>query len=227
MMDDYDYIIWHMEESEEELRSQLSHPEYYADQVAKLKPGSKRLKEVLAVRCALKVLFYGEEQQVCYDASGAPSLPNGPFLSISHTADYAAVCVSPDPVGIDIERIGTRVQRVVSQFLKEEELVLLQMVSNVTDSSVLPLPDVEPFSLALHLAWSAKEAIYKVLGHDYFDLKQLVSVVYIDWHHQSLWLLVEGKPTPWRVKFICHPDYVFCLVRSQDESSTGFLPFSL
>ena len=51
-MNNFDYIIWRINESEEELRAQLEHPELFADKVKNLKPGSKRLLEVLAVRCA-------------------------------------------------------------------------------------------------------------------------------------------------------------------------------
>ena len=69
-MNNFDYIIWRINESEEELRAQLEHPELFADKVKNLKPGSKRLLEVLAVRCALKALFYGEEQEVLYDEHG-------------------------------------------------------------------------------------------------------------------------------------------------------------
>ena len=218
-MEQNDYIIWRINESEEELRAQLSRPELYADKVKNLKPGSKRLLEVLAVRCALRALFYGEEQEVLYDERGAPSLANGPFLSISHTQGFAAVCVSPSPVGIDIERLGNRVQRVVSQFLKEDEVVVLQMEAN---QAVLtrpwPLP-CDAFALALHLAWSAKEAIYKVLGHDYYDLKQLVSVLHIDWSIKVLWLRVQGWDAPWRVKFDCNEEYVLCIVEKKGASA--------
>ena len=214
-MNNFDYIIWRINESEEELRAQLEHPELFADKVKNLKPGSKRLLEVLAVRCALKALFYGEEQEVLYDEHGAPSLPNGPRLSISHTQGFAAVCVSPAAVGIDIERLGNRVQRVVSQFLKEDEVVVLQMEANqAAQTCPWPLP-CHGFNLALHLAWSAKEAAYKVLGHDYYDLKQLVSVLHIDWNIKVLWLRVQGWEAPWRVKFDCNPEYVFCIVQGK------------
>lgn len=211
-MNNYDYIIWHINESEDELRAQLEHPEYYAEKVKNLKPGGKRLMEVLAVRCALKVLFNGEEQQVHYDEFGAPALSCGNYISISHTSGYAAVCVSPHPVGIDIERIGQRVQRVVSKFLKNEELVVLQMETNQQDLAASSSYQGDMLTLALHLAWSAKEAIYKVLGHDYYDLKELVSLLHIDWQNKVLWLRVEGKERPWRVKFDYNADYVFCLV---------------
>ena len=113
-----DYIIWKITETEEELRSQLLHPEYFADKVVNLKPGSKRLLEILAVRRAMKELFYGEEREVLYTPEGAPYLAEGPYISISHTMGYVAVITDQRPVSIDIERRGTKVQKVVNMFLK-------------------------------------------------------------------------------------------------------------
>ena len=55
-----DYIIWKIDETEDELRNSLSHPEYFAAKIANLKSGSRRLLEVLAVRRAIKELFFGE-----------------------------------------------------------------------------------------------------------------------------------------------------------------------
>lgn len=197
-----DYIIWKITEAEDELRFSLSHPEYFAEKIANLKPGSRRLLEVLAVRRALKELFYGEEQQVSYDEHGKPSLPDGkPFISISHTQDYAAVITSDVPVGIDIERIGNRVQKVVSHFLKEEELVTLSMYSEQVP--------------ALHLAWSAKEAAFKILGQKYYDLQHLTTVTGLDTTNKTLLLAVNDRPQPLIVHYDHTEDYVLAWV--QDE----------
>jgi 4'-phosphopantetheinyl transferase EntD len=253
-----DYIIWKMTETEEELRSQLQHPELFADKVSNLKPGSKRMLEVLTVRRALKELFYGVEQQVLYTPDGAPYLAEGPYISISHTMGYAAVITADRPVSIDIERRGTRVQRVIHQFLKDEELFILQLSAGTANLSVDPtipasslhpsatgidpsvsginpsVSDINPsatgitsqadtqadaqadtqadifYSLALHLAWSAKETAYKLLGHDYYDLKRLTTVRHIDWASHLLILGVEGREAPLPIHFDYHPDYVLC-----------------
>ncbi len=194
-----DYIIWNINETEEELRQSLSHPEYFAEKIATLKPGSRRLLEVLAVRRALKELFYGEEQQVIYDEHGKPSLAAGrPYISISHTQGYAAVISSEVPVGIDIERIGNRVEKVVSHFLKQEELVTLALYS-----------DTVP---ALHLAWSAKEAAFKILGQEYYDLQHLTTVSHINVAQKTLLLNVEGRQTPLVVHYDYTEEYVVAWV---------------
>lgn len=198
-----DYIIWNINETEEELRASLSHPEYFAEKIANLKPSSRRLLEVLAVRRALKELFYGEEQQVVYDEHGKPSLKavegkKVPYISISHTQGYAAVISSEVPVGIDIERIGNRVEKVTSHFLKQEELVTLALYT-----------DVVP---ALHLAWSAKEAAFKILGQSYYDLQHLTTISHINVAHKTLLLNVEGRLHPLTVHFDYTEEYVLAWV---------------
>lgn len=209
-----DYIVWKISETEDELRKNLSHPEYYADKVANLKPGSRRLLEVLAVRRALKELFYGKEQWVVYDEHGRPSLrkeeiaiPDDvnrrenepPYISISHTDGYAAVISSKVPVGIDIERIGKRVERVVSHFLQPQELVTL---SHYEDQ----LP-------TLHLAWSAKEAAFKILGQAYYDLQHLTTVTNIDIARKTLILNVKERTKPLIIHYDHTEDYVLAWVQ--------------
>lgn len=196
-------LIRAITESEDQLRAQLQHPEYFAEKTAGLRSGSRRLREVLATRVMLKELFGGQEQRVTYDAHGAPSLAPTPgvthHLSISHTDGYAAVLLSTtSPVGVDIERRGPRVKRVVSHFLKPEEVELLQRLS----------ADEEQFVLSLHLAWSAKEAAYKVLGPAYYDLQRLTTLTSLDWRQYTLSLSVTNVTEPLRMSFSFTDDYV-------------------
>ena len=255
-----DYIIWNINETEEELRKSLSYPEYFAEKIANLKPGSRRLLEVLAVRRAMKELFYGEEQEVVYDEHGKPSLKAGkPYISISHTHGYAAVISSDVPVGIDIERLGNRVEKVVSHFLKPEELVTLALYSDTIPSlrslpsyrKVSPVflrslpsckkvsPDflrslpscrkVSPDSLQslpaskkvsslfLHVAWSAKEAAFKILGQEYYDLQHLTTISYVDIAQKTMLLNVKGRRRPLIVHYDYTEDYVLAWVQDDRD----------
>lgn len=199
-----DYIVWHITESEQELRDSLQHPDYFAAKTAPLKPGSHRMLEVLAVRRAMKELFYGEEQQVVYDRHGRPSLAgSGPFISISHTSGYVAVIASERPVGIDIERRASRVVRVANRFLQPAELARL---------SLLAAQDDERLLLFLHLCWSAKEAAFKVLGQAYHDLQHLTTVTMVSLATRCLTLAVEGSEQPLSVRFDVTDDYVLTWV---------------
>lgn len=198
-----DYIVWKITESEEELRASLSHPEYFEAKIRNLKPGSRRMMEILSVRRALKELMYGEEKRIVYDRYGKPSIdePDAPFISFSHTKQYVAVITSDVPVGIDIERRGDRVQRVVPQFLTPDEVTVLSLT-----------PDID---LAFHLAWSGKESAFKVLGQSFYDLKKLTSIVCVDMERKLILLHVEGRELPMRIHFDFTEDYVLTWV--QDE----------
>lgn len=182
--------------SAEPLLQQLTRPELFAAKVERLKPESRRLREILTTRVLLKQML-GQEVEVLYDVEGRPALA-APFvhlyLSISHTDGYAAVILEEKPCGIDIERRGNRVQKVVSHFLTPDEEALL---SGHTDPQ-----------LALHLAWSAKESAFKVLGKDYYDLQNLTSVIAIDEQSHVLTLSVVGRDNPLSIHYAVHPDYV-------------------
>lgn len=191
---DVDYIVWRIDETEAQLEASLSHPERYADKVKNLRPGSRRRLEVLAVRRALKELMNGEEPQVCYTSNGAPFLDGGPCLSISHTDGYVAVITADRPVGIDIERRGDRVERVVSHFLQPAEVAMAALMPDKT--------------LALHLCWSAKEVAFKLLGSAYFDLQHLTSVQHIDPVRRTLILSAEGRHDPLNMYYDYTDDYV-------------------
>lgn len=198
-MQPVEYLIWPIDDSAETMLGQLEHPEYVAEKIAPLKPGSRRLREVLATRCALKHLL-GFEPVITYDPHGAPMMTDGRHqLSISHTEGYVAVRVSQQaPVGIDIERRGRRVQRVASHFVHPDEHDLLCLLS----------PDEETYQLVLHLTWSAKEAAFKVLGPDYYDLQHLTQVIRLDWAERTLLLHVERRPEPMQMHFDYTDEYV-------------------
>ena len=201
-----DYIVWKITETEEELRASLSHPEYFEAKIRNLKPGSRRLMEILSVRRALKELMYGEEKRIVYDRYGKPSIdePNAPYISFSHTKQYVAVIASDVPVGIDIERRGDRVQRVVPQFLTPDEVTVLSLT-----------PDID---LAFHLAWSGKESAFKVLGQSFYDLKKLTSIVCVDMERKLILLHVEGRELPMRIHFDFTEDYVLTWVQDEVDS---------
>ncbi len=201
-----DYIVWKITETEEELRASLSHPEYFEAKIRNLKPGSRRLMEILSVRRALKELMYGEEKRIVYDRYGKPSIdePDAPFISFSHTKQYVAVITSDVPVGIDIERRGDRVQRVVPQFLTPDEVTVLSLT-----------PDID---LAFHLAWSGKESAFKVLGQSFYDLKKLTSIMCVDMERKLILLHVEGRELLMRIHFDFTEDYVLTWVQDEVDS---------
>lgn len=95
---------------------------------------------------------------VDYHPSGSPFLTgDSRHISISHTKGYAAVIVSTERTGIDIERYSDRVARVAPRFMHSDE-------------QALPYLGTDVWSLLLH--WSAKETLYKFLDTEGTDLKE-------------------------------------------------------
>jgi phosphopantetheine--protein transferase-like protein len=86
------------------------------------------------------------------DAHGKPYLVNLPYhISLSHSFDYAAVMISKKaPVGIDIEQIQQKVERIAPRFLNPGELAAAMQDTHRVK--------------ALYAYWCAKEAVYKCYG---------------------------------------------------------------
>lgn len=131
---------------------------------------SKRERERQTERRLIEYLF-GEEEELLHDEKGKPYLKHSSIkISISHTDDYLCLALSSTgDIGIDIEKITPRLERVKSMFLTEKEIEQLPKDS----------------LLALALCWSAKEAMYKLVGqtagaygeHVILDMEQINGVL--------------------------------------------------
>lgn len=144
--------LWKMDESEEQL---LSRYPYMASPLAGIKSETRRRERLTA--CALLETLTGNGQpQIGHDKSGKPDIDNG-SISISHTRGYCALLYSPEAhrrLGIDIEWTSSRVERVTSYFMRDDE---------------------EAATLADKLLnWSAKETCYKYFSEQdlkYFEMR--------------------------------------------------------
>ena len=139
--------IWHITESPEELYTQLATTRYDAQLSVITNPA--RSAEWLAVRLLVKALF-GSDCEVAYYPTGRPYLKGHTArISISHTRGYAAVAYhSHTAIGLDIEHISSRVERIASRFTSPEEASYIA-------------PHDESDRLMFHLInWSAKETLY-------------------------------------------------------------------
>ena len=150
--DDTEFALWRIEEEEHELYNQL---QLNADEQAyynKLNK-SKRHLHWLGTRVLLRKMLKTDEYIDCkVDAHGKPYLVNLPYhISLSHSFDYAAVMISRSrPVGIDIEQIKEKVERIAEKFLGPQEMAFIT-------------PDEHRIQ-QLYVCWCAKEAVYKCYG---------------------------------------------------------------
>ncbi|HSZ71294.1 MAG TPA: 4'-phosphopantetheinyl transferase superfamily protein [Cytophagaceae bacterium] len=156
--------IWLISESLEELLNiasvyiqGITIPEY-------INHPSKQI-EWLASRLALK--FCCDLMHIPYHGTsrtdtGQPLLiGNKAHISISHSVDFAAILLdTQQKVGIDIEKISTKVEKVANKYLREEEK--------------------ESTHERLTLKWCIKEAVYKVSDHENLSLKDDIQILEIN-----------------------------------------------
>ena len=158
--------IWKIEESKEDLLlliderlHEISKPKNVHDSVG---------KHWLASRALLLQLFDKQKVEVHKDMNNKPSLviDSKPyFIAITHSYEYAAVMISDiHEVGLDLERIDTRIGRVANKFINEEEQTYISKVSP---------EDLNQFQTII---WSAKETMYKIYGKKELDFKKHMNV---------------------------------------------------
>jgi 4'-phosphopantetheinyl transferase len=145
------FAIWKIEESPDELLAQLQLKEHEKSYLESL-VSDKRNMHWLSTRVLLRKMMDTEEYIDCrVDESGKPYLTNFPhFISLSHSYDYAAVMVSKNKaVGIDIELIKDKIDRIANKFMTDKELQFIDENQRIEH---------------LYVCWCAKEAIYKLHG---------------------------------------------------------------
>ena len=85
-----------------------------------------------------------------YNEHGAPSLPGGPYFSLSHSKRGIAVAISDEPIGIDIEAIRPLSEGLVQKAMNPQEQAQIAAAAN---------PAQEFIRL-----WTRKEAYVKMQG---------------------------------------------------------------
>ena len=136
--------VWKISESEIDLAKGLELSKEALARFSQRRNTGNR-KEYLAVRQLLKI--YNINPLIHqYDKNGAPYLTDGRYLSISHTKDVAAIAISSQPVGIDLELYQEKIIRIAPRFLHLKESLDLNKNKNIHYLSQI---------------WTAKEALYK------------------------------------------------------------------
>ncbi|MDR0371000.1 MAG: 4'-phosphopantetheinyl transferase superfamily protein [Prevotellaceae bacterium] len=202
--DDARILIWKITESEDELYQQLKNEEEKR-QFSSLN-SEKRRKEFLGVRIALQTLL-GREIQIGYTHEGKPYLPDGSYrISISHSREWIAVMVHPVlEVGIDIEIQKQTVLRVYKKFLHETEIARFAGEQ-----------DEEKRRIRFQLIWGAKEALYKIVGHDWVDFSAGFQTLPFDLQPEGTLNVIDSKKGRiFALKYFQDKHYclVFCLAK--------------
>ena len=103
-------------------------------------------------------IMVGQPDIILKDETGKPNFKTAPLnISLSHTQHFAAVITSKKhAVGIDIETINPKVEKIAFKFLTEQE------IANVAATEKIE---------KLILYWSAKESLYKFYGWGGLEFK--------------------------------------------------------
>lgn len=162
--------IWHISEEEAffskrvKIEKTVQHPH-------------KRLQHLAAryLLTALEPDFPVDKIQIA--PSNKPFVPENTFhFSLAHSGDYAAAIVSRNyRVGIDVEKISPRVERVATKFLGYKERSFI---------------DARHYTAHLTLCWCAKESVFKWDGDGGMDFREYM-------HLEPFPFLPEGK-------IVCH-----------------------
>ena len=154
--------IWRITETADELLAHLhlsnSEITFYATFRHEL-----RKRQWLAYRVLLKHLLFPDKTEIFYDCNGKPHLNSGTHnISVSHAGEYAAaVCSKNYAVGIDIEKMKDRVERVKERFLQKTEVESLRPENHLEQ---------------LYVFWGGKEALYKLHGKADLDFRNDIYV---------------------------------------------------
>ena len=135
---------WQLTEAVAQLRVGLTLSQGEEERLMMLH-SEKKQREFLAIRYLLR-----EAQQpttaLYYTPEGKPQL-EGQYISISHSHDFVMIALSPDPIGIDIERCTPRILRLAPRFTPWQ-----------APSDMDELTQIQAYTQL----WTIKEALYKV-----------------------------------------------------------------
>ncbi|MGB1205827.1 MAG: 4'-phosphopantetheinyl transferase family protein [Chitinophagales bacterium] len=123
----------------------------------------RRKKEWLCVRLLLAEMLQKTNVEISYNLHKKPYLKNEMYqISISHSLEYVAIILhEKKQVGIDVENIHPRVEKIKQKFLTKGEQNLL-----------LNQPQ-----FMLTAFWSAKETLYKWYSKKGVDFKKHLQIV--------------------------------------------------
>jgi len=142
----FQLAVWKMDEDLDELLHESS---LSAADLARANSftHAARKKEWICIRLLLKKLNWNFS--IGYHESGKPFLENSmAHISISHTKDFAGLIISDySVVGIDLERINPRIEKIAHKFVSSEEEKMLAGENHLEK---------------LFVIWGVKEVLFKM-----------------------------------------------------------------
>jgi phosphopantetheine--protein transferase-like protein len=201
--DNTEFALWKIEEQAEDLYSQLQLNDEEKKFVQNISNGKRHL-HWLGTRVLLRTMLNTHEYIDCQvDEHGKPYLVSLPYhISLSHSFDYAAVMISrKNPVGIDIEQVKEKVERIAARFLSPDELMFID-----------PLQRIDH----LYACWCAKEAVYKCYGQKEVSFMDDIALMPFEFtkESQANAILTKGDiKIDYAVGYLKYEDYMVGYVK--------------
>jgi 4'-phosphopantetheinyl transferase len=153
--------VWNIEESEEWFIERLWLCREELLELGTLK--DKKRLEWLADRYVLHELIGEKDRFPCIkDEMGKPFLQGSDWqISLSNSANKASAMISKQAIGLDIQYLTEKIERIASKFMSEKEMNSLSETERLEH---------------LHVFWGAKEALYKAYGKRALDFKKHIFV---------------------------------------------------
>lgn len=153
--------LWRVEESEDWFFGQLELNLVEQSQLDTIK--GRRRTEWLAARYLVHQMSGRKKRGVFLkDEFGKPYLENSSYqISISHSHDMAAAIAAPSSVGIDVQFVVPKIERIAFKFMRPVEMASLKETTRIEH---------------LHVYWGAKEALYKAYGRRQLDFCEHIHI---------------------------------------------------
>lgn len=145
-------LLWKYDE-QEDLNPELLLEKENLEKVKDYHP--TKLKETLLIRKLLKSIL--PNHQILYEGRQPYLWPKDYEISVTHSFPFAALAVSKNKVGIDIEPFNKKIERIRHKFLLEEESGFIEEGKETAYLTVI---------------WSLKESLYKIHHSNYWSLKK-------------------------------------------------------
>lgn len=155
-------LVWRITESLEELLGKVVLKEKTQLRLNGMK-SEMHQRAFLSVRMLIQQLGF-TDQDLHYDEFGKPYFDCHNYISITHSHNFAAIVISDQTVGIDMELQRDKIIRIADKFVNEKELNRLQRF------------DTEDYIKKLTVKWGAKEAIFKIRNEKGISFKDHIQV---------------------------------------------------
>jgi 4'-phosphopantetheinyl transferase len=155
-------LVWEITESFEELYNSVVLNSQNQIRLLGMK-SQMHQRAFLSVRKLLQEACYSD-LDLYYDSSGKPNLYDQKYISITHSHQFAAIIISDQPVGIDIELQREKIIRIADKFIIDKKLDDLKRLHS------------KDFIEILTVNWGAKEAIFKIQNQKGISFKNHINL---------------------------------------------------